>query len=97
MYESYDNQLPKYVRCTHISQLVDAYPLSLLARQDVTWSTLLRETTKTIIMEPEFHQSWHKKLLHSVLSANDGFIFQLVQAFIRFNNSANMTTYSQVI
>ena len=61
MYDSYDNQCPKFVRCTHTGQLVDAYPLSLLSRQDITRSTLLRETTHIIIMEPEFHHSWHRK------------------------------------
>ena len=75
MYVSYDNQCPKYVRCTHTGQLVDAYPLSVLARQDVTWSTLLRDTTKRIIMKSEFHLSGQH-------CANDGLIFQLVQTCI---------------
>ena len=34
--------------------------LYYLCRQDVMWSTLLRETTKITIMKPEFHHSWHR-------------------------------------
>ena len=41
MYDSYDNQYPKYVRCTHTGQLVDVYPAVFIIYADRTSRGLL--------------------------------------------------------